>query len=59
LPLPLIRNYRASVRFIGSGGTPHQRCAAHSKAVLVGVVVSSLSLPPLTFLLPSSLVVAL
>jgi hypothetical protein len=58
LPPPLVRNYRASVRFIGSGGTPHQRCAALSKAVLVGLVVSSLSLPPLSSLLPSSLVVA-
>ncbi|MBV5276969.1 hypothetical protein JZU56_03920, partial [bacterium] len=48
LPLPLIRNYRVSVRLIGSGGTPHQRCAALSKAVLVGAVVSSLSLPPLS-----------
>jgi hypothetical protein len=37
---------------------PHQRCAALSKAVLVGLVVSSLSLPPLSSLLPSSLVVA-
>ena len=57
--LPLVCNYRASVRFIGSGGTPHQHCAALSKAVLVGVVVSSLSLLPLSFSLPSSLVVAL
>jgi hypothetical protein len=40
-----------------SGGTPHQRCAALSKAVLVGLVVSSLSLPPLSSLLLSSLVV--
>jgi hypothetical protein len=40
-----------------SGGTPHQRCAALSKAVLVGRVVSSLSLPPLSSLLLSSLVV--
>jgi hypothetical protein len=58
LPLPLVRNYRASVRLIGSGGAPHQHCAALSKAMLVGVVVLSLPLPPLSLLLPSSLVVA-
>ena len=37
---------------------PRQRCAALSKAVLVGAVVSSLSLPPLPSLLPLSLVIA-
>jgi hypothetical protein len=58
MPHPQLPRVGATHRERPAGGTPRQRCAALSKAVLVGVVFSSLSLPPLSLLLPSLLVVA-